>query len=288
MKTIEIQNIKIQVPSSFSELTPEAYVYALHLIARGKSKGEFLLYLFLYITNIKVGKTDTSTIEIWVEKKRFLAVKNDFYYSLHSLDWLLEEKNNKPTLRNAFAIQLMPKINVKDKTYYGPTTAFSSVIWGEYIMIQTYYSRYLRTNNRKWLYYLMAVLYRESNGLTVDSVDFKGEFRVQYSSARDEVMASFWEENATDAQLIAVCHYVIGGLSHLKLAYPNAFVEKHSEQEEELKINDPFKSLLVLTDTLAQDATKTEMLTNTSLHLVCQRIDNIALEDRKKKKFKPA
>lgn len=285
MKIIQIAKEKIEIPANFKELSIEAYQYALELIVRGKSKYDFLFLLFMKVTGMKFRFHAADSIEITLPSgSKYVVNKPDFYYAVSSLEWLIEEKEGGLSLKSANALQLMPKITVNGKDFYGPTTGLSNVIWGEYIMLKTYYTRFLNTKDRNWLYMLMAVLYREYNGLKIEDPEYKGDFRIPYNSARDEYMAAFWKENATDVQIIAVCHYVIGGLVFLQYAYPMTFASKELTDVKDSTIPDPFKSLFELTDNLGEDASKTEDLLNTQAHFVCQRLENLLKTEKKLKK----
>lgn len=285
MKIVQIAKEKILIPADYNELSVEAYQYALELIVRGKSKYDFLFLLFMKVTGMKFRFHTGTSLEVTLPSgSNYFVDKSDFYYAVSSLDWMLEERGGAISLKTANALQLMPKIDINGKVFYGPTTGLSNVIWGEFIMLKTYYTRYLNTKDRNWLYMLMAVLYREYNGMKIEDPNFKGDFRIPYNSARDEHMSQFWKENATDVQIMAVCHYVIGGLVFLQYAYPQTFAAKELSDDKGEEIPDPFKSLFELTDNLGEDASKTEDLLNTQAHFVCQRLENLIKAEKKLKK----
>jgi len=115
----------------------------------------FLIYSFIGIRFKLLFQLDTYQVNALLERTTFL---------------LKEDK-----LLNRI---ILPSFKFKSKRYYGPSDRFNNLKFGEFIQADTYYLSYYETNDVRFIYLLIACIYRPSK-IKVDnnSPDFDGDIR---------------------------------------------------------------------------------------------------------------
>jgi hypothetical protein len=88
----------------------------------------------------------------------------------------------EPQENASFTTQLLPVLWCRLRRYFGPRDNFRNLRFHEFIFADTYFLRYVQTNDEAWLDQLVAVLYRPQRaGYAPYSVKYEGDRREDFS-----------------------------------------------------------------------------------------------------------
>jgi hypothetical protein len=126
--------------------------------------------------------------------------------------------------------QLLPHFNCSWCRYYGPREAFRNLRFDEFIFADSFYLRYLKTGEQRYLDQLVAVLYRpQAAGYAPRSVDYQGDRREPFNEHLLPSRAKTLGRLRANAKL-AVLLYYRGCRRLLEERYDYVFTESNQSQ----------------------------------------------------------
>ena len=251
------------VPSSFEEMTERQFVAA---------------------CRIMLGDTSTDVISsISGIEKEILGELSPF--QLYNITQLFESWNRKDA-KLVFKEWKIPEIIVGGVTYYGPTSNFGNITWGEFVyadqcMMQGFHKA------------VVAALFRQQRDGYTGETDIRVPFSTYGTTRRFEVLKDLDEATI----LGVILNYRAVRAASLEATYSSIFpyLDDHTEntdsdliddtpQEPEESASHPFSWTVVHRNLLGDNIQDEEKYLQLPVHTVLYRLNQLIIESRKSRK----
>ncbi len=251
MVEITIDDVQLQLPSNWKEATPEQLLTlcALHLMV--KSPFDLLTQWLHFITGLKplkrepvIRRDDNEesgfTKSYWYKlgKKEVLINEAAIAALVRQLDWVFEvtevDENDENT---PLVFRFNPKVYDNPIPAYdgliGPAGGLNNCIYGEYADAENHFFKFTETRSADDLTNLIATLWRPKvDGLTVSSVDYKGDLRIPFNPFYTEQIAkqvAKWPEHIRQCALL----FYLGCRYNLSQEFDLVFEAGEKDEEGE-------------------------------------------------------
>lgn len=165
------------------------------------------------------------------------------------------------------------------RKYCGPADGLTNISFKEFILAETYYSKYIETQKERFLNGLVATLFRPKKLINIKSRKYTGDERIRFNDYLIEHDAAKLQK-LNPAVKHAIRYFYIGCRRMLCQLYPHVF----SSGGGSVSDTDTFNMYLDLVDTLANnDPTRKELIRDQPLHEVLNSLNNIAANAKRKK-----
>lgn len=219
MNTLTLDNDIYKTPSKWNEISGKQLLKVAEMTRDVTNLNEFLIKLWLEILEFKVLVAPEEIIEdqacfyIWsktkelksfnigpeiashyyrtIKDKTYLISAQDLQFAASHLKFMFTEKyDGQDLVENTFVLNsLLTKNKIKEFTfakinYCGPDNELTNLLFGEYILSETYFNRHQETKNPEWLDKFFAVLYRPvKKRKELNSKDYDGDRRIKFNAA---------------------------------------------------------------------------------------------------------
>ena len=258
-----------------------------------KAKALFLLLGFK-IERMKervVGDTDYFYVSAGKQHLYLLGAVDVMFMCKH-LDFMFQvvEKDNgekQYQFRSKLYRNLLPKVKVGRKLYYGPEDGLTNVLFGEYIRCEMHYANFLMKNEKLKIKnelgsedLLIATMYRkERKDYDPSSVSFSGDRREEYNDFVIEKRARVISKLKPEEKQ-AILFYYEGCKNFLAVKYPNVFEDSGSGSGSSSKQTVLENYLKLVTSLAKNDATRVKDWMDTNVHGVFFAMENMILEQK--------
>ena len=120
-------------------------------------------------------------------------------------------------------------VNVKGETWFGPSEKISVSLTGEeFSFLEMFFGNYMATKQRKWLYLMLATLYRpEVENYDPMAKDFKGDRREIFNRHNIEARSNYLKKTKalSEKQVAYILLWWEGSIAGLKDEHPNVFTK---------------------------------------------------------------
>jgi hypothetical protein len=261
MKTLQLNNTSITLPSKWNELTHEQFISVCSITEKFDNINELRLVLLLKITGIYVFHSKSTVLngekcfKIMVQKKQIGWISTtDLAYASTVFDFLfrkikLSDGNFQYAIESQLTTNLLPEIQVKKQTLYGPDDGLTNLIFSEFINAETYLSRFRKTNDEKWLNKFIAVLYRTGKiQKEIKDVQFNGDHRKPFNEALNDDISKLTSKISV-AEKKGILFFYDGCKAFIAGKYPHVFEKSDGNGPG----TDPFQGFIDLVGTIAEN-----------------------------------
>lgn len=219
MNTVTLDNDTYKTASRWNELDGRQLLKLADMVQDVTNLNEFLIKLWLHMLDFKVLTAPEEIVEdqacfyIWSKVKQFKSLNigpeiasnyyrtikdkiylisaQDLHFCASHLKFMFTEKyDGQDLVENTFVLNSkLTKNAIKEfrfgkKDYCGPDDAITNLLFGEYILSETYFTRYQDTKNPEWLNKFFSVLWRPvKKAREINSNDFDGDKRISFNAA---------------------------------------------------------------------------------------------------------
>lgn len=297
MKQLLINHHRFENPSKWDELNAESLRKIAVLSVEQMPASEFKLKVLMahhsWKASIQKRKGEylgQSTFLIEIKSREFAWITAaDLAFLSSSFDFLFEEvtgKDNQVHLKisSQLSSNKFPEIIIDKVSYAGPADKLTNLVYKEWELANTFYYRFQKSQDTKYLDLFMATLYRKKAISPTDEA-YKGDCRESLNEYRLEEDAK--TVSAIPGELkLATLFFWEGCCKLLSYNYPNTF----GEADDDKPAADPFHQFQILKDRLSWgDVTKVSEIDNIYLYTVLQRIETARKDEiATQKKIKSA
>lgn len=292
MKQLIINNHCFENPSKWDELNANSLRVIGSLCLEQIPAAEFKLKVLMAHHGWKVSSQKrkgeymgASSFLIEIKHREFAWITAaDLAFLSSSFDFLFEEvtgKDNQVHLKisSQLSTNKFPEIIIDKVIYAGPADKLTNLVYKEWEMANTFYYRFQKSHDTKFLDLFMATLYRRKVISPSDEV-YKGDCRESLNEYKLEEYAKVVSSIPEELKM-ATLFFWEGCCKLLSYNYPNTFGEPNTNNPE----NDPFIQFQILKDRLAGgDVTKVSDIENIQLYTILQRIETARKDEIEAKK----
>lgn len=158
MKTVTIEGKKVQLPSSWKELSKENIRFVLQQFCQGTKAVEIKLLLLCRLMAWKpftsfINKQDDGCFRVNDRAGRVLKIKAESVHNLILLFAFLDTADG-------YFLSPFKTVKLKGKLYHGVSDRLANLTYGEYQDAENYLRRYNATGTKEDLNKLLATVYR--------------------------------------------------------------------------------------------------------------------------------
>lgn len=314
MNTVTLDKDVYKTASRWNELDGRQLLKLADMVQDVTNLNEFLIKLWLHMLDFKVLIAPEEIIEdqacfyIWsktkeiktlnigpeiasnyyrtIKDKTYLISVQDLHFCASHLKFMFTEKyDGQDLVENTFVLNSkLTKNAIKEfrfgkNDYCGPDDTITNLLFGEYILSETYFTRYQDTKNPEWLNKFFAVLWRPvKKRREINSNDFDGDKRISFNAA-NVVRNSNRLENLPENYKHAALLFYDGCRNYLAHKFPLTFKPGSGPKE------DTFISMSNLVDTIREQTKyRLDDIRNMLLYDVLVMLENI---DKRITKNKP-
>ena len=209
MKTLQLDNFKINLPSYWSELSIQQLRFLARLCIKGSSEGEIKLKMLLYCAGMRVRKpflNEDLTTSFIVQKGRkrfnidaavFTEITAAFDFLFNEIDEL-DDNQLKYIEPSGLTHNPLPRIKVFNKVLFGPGDILYNLTMNEFSLIEVYRYEYVRNKDNDSLNKMLSILYRPKGKVDGDDrimltskVANNGYWRLKYLKPEDKLVI-YW------------------------------------------------------------------------------------------------
>jgi hypothetical protein len=263
MRTLNIDNKQVQLPTRWNELTAQQILHIATIYNTGSDVSTIKVLLFLHLAGIKVTGKDHATrpqvYQVELKGDTFLIKVEDIaYVSDECTKFILtkhEASGNKPAYYS-FNSTLTNNPIPTCHGMVGPDAALGNITWAEFCAAQTAYANFCHTKYKQHLHRLIAILWRYPMvGLTVDSAAYKGDLRQPFNDFQVDNNAKHIEKEWKANHITAALFYYEGCINYMVKRYADLFAAKKGTAKSNGSV---FDNMLKLT-LAAADNQETKM-----------------------------
>lgn len=281
MRTLTIDGDKFPIPENWNELTRQQLVTLGQLNRFSLPVGEFQFKMLLAFTGlVPERKPEVQKINYKGERRIFHHMANGrrkYLIEQAELAWISEqlnfffkktkndEKEEQFYVHSTLTKNLLPDIDVKGKTWYGPSDSLTNLLFAEFIHTETFLDYYGHTKKPEYLDKLIATIYRPQDPeYNPKSVNFHGDRREKFNDHLIDMRAVKLAE-VHPAVKQAIYLFYLGCRNFIVKKFPKVFPPSSGNEKKK----DAFMQFMKLVDALANnDVTKNEQIRQTYLYEV--------------------
>lgn len=291
MHKVTINDYTCYIPSSWDELN----LKQLHIIIRQffvkPVENDFRLKVLLSFLNLKVMRRDP--VPDPANKKNNLYILNrkgfpNFFVGADQLaalfpvfDFLFEthedENKNQRIISSQLTLNLMPTFEHKGIVYYGPSEKLFNLKFDEYIVCETNYIEYLKTQDTGRLDKLIATLYRPRDPeADPDKLTYRGDLREPFNDFLIDGRAKKLSSTAPEVKFTVFFFYQ-GCRNFLTRQFSNVFTTTGNDSSNQL-------GFMGLVDSLTGgDVTKADQVRKSYLYDIMVHLEQAIINNEKMK-----
>ena len=292
MRTLQIDKRIFSVPASWRDLNPDQLTAVAGLADKGLSNHEFRIALL----KILMGLTISQKKEMVIDNvnyyyfrhgltNEFLISEIDILFITSAFDFMFHCKKSDTedavyTLHFREVRNLLPQIETRIGTLYGPADGLSNILLSEYIHAETAWSNFRKSGKYHFAVRLFAILYRpESKEADINSPLFNGDRREPFNDFLLHTRtADLMVTNKGTIAVVVMWYEACREFINRK--WPEVF-DGGSEPEEK---TDAFTGFMKMVNSLANnDVTKNNEVRQSYLYDVMFTLQSIVVQDRKMK-----
>ncbi|PXX96915.1 hypothetical protein DF185_19945 [Marinifilum breve] len=276
-------------PDGFNELNSPQWIHLVKLYRKGKiTFQDRVLFAFallsipgdLFVRTFDVEPAKLTDTDAELDEK-FQRLEN-----LNAVIKLSDFIKNDLIIEN----NLMPKVKVKSKKYYGPGDKFRNMTFAEFIFVDSYFLAYQANKDENTLNKMIAAMYRpQRKGYKPHSSAYGGDRREVFN----EHILSYRAEEIGKMDLdyrMAIFWNYIGIRRWLCTQYPNV-LPIHEDDPEAVKRNKKKLRthnnwLKVVRSFTGGNPTEDDKVGKALLHAILDEMDQRIVESRKSKRKK--
>ena len=207
MKTITIDRLKCEIPSTWNEFSDEELVFLSIVMSGPVTPDAVKLKMLLFMIKASVNKYETARdgirYHINIAGKSYFLSALQMSDMAHALDWLFKENTDgSPVLDVRLTRNPFPVIETKMGFIAGPEDALSNITYGQFIMLQSYQQM---LNTEDGVYKFLATIYKKDKFNTSE----EGSPEVIKLVRPDILRVLIW--------------YYIGSMEFIREKFPNVF-----------------------------------------------------------------
>lgn len=276
MHSITINDNTIDIPGNWNELTGSQLLWITKLVSRDIGFQELKLKMLFRFSGIRVILRKSILIKgiehFWIKfnRKEILISPSTLAFITGSFDCFFQGKSdNKWIVNSTLTKQLLPRIRIKGRYYYGPADGLSNITFREFIFTETYLNAYNTTDDIKNVDNLIAVLYRPSGKIKENSINYNGDKRERFNDNIIDIRAKKMTF-LPDEYKQAILYYYEGCKKHIFALFPNVFSEGGGNITEK----STFEIFMDIVDELANnEPSKHEQTLDVMLYSALQSLD---------------
>ena len=293
MKQITINGDKYQLPSRWNELTASQLLIIAELSLQEDSPAAIRTKAFFGLMGFTVNQAQERIIDgelcyyVSNSKKTYLLRLTDILYMCEPLSFMFEKTTSesgeeKYQYRSRLFKQLISKIKVAGKIWHGTADGLTNILFSEYIRCETYFAKFLETENLFFADCLIATMYRPIHPeYKADDIRFSADCREPLNDFNIENRAK--QLNISHELRQAILFFYEGCKYFLTQKYPLVFESVSKKTEKKL---DTFENYIRLATSLAKnDATQVDAWLSANLHAVMLAMDNARAEQKELEKL---
>lgn len=307
MHELTINRQTYYFPDRWEELTVQQLLHICHLTLDKINLNEIKIKLLLYFTGLKVYHRKQRIMQgiehylIGSSKEcAWWISANDIVFACRGIDFLFKEVRDKKgayiahDLNSRLVTNLLPNIEITRSfifkfsnsqilKLYGPASGLVNLIFEEYIMAETYLSRFRETGNEEFLHKFIAVLYRpcKSKKEQQDN-NYDGDIRLPFNDAFTESRAKQIARLSPEFKK-AILLWYDGCKWFIAQKFPNVF-RAPSGDEEESEPGKTFEHFMTLVDSMADsDTTKKPVIRKAYLMDALESLEQTSIKAQRQK-----
>jgi hypothetical protein len=229
MHQININDIKLEIPGHWNELTREQLLTLARIVREEMELEELKLRMLFLFTGTKVIRcpsvlvNETERFLIRNKKLKALVSAHDLaFITTPFLKFFVEKPNNQWLLGSTLTRQLLPIIKIGRQALHGPADGLSNITFREFIFTETFLNENAHDK-------LIAVLYRPAGKSKPGSLDYNGDIRERFNDNIIDDRVKVISRMPVHFKK-AIMWYYEGCKQHIAALFPNVFTEGTGEK----------------------------------------------------------
>jgi hypothetical protein len=266
MTEITVNGHKTIIPTTWNELSKKQLLRVADFLDQRLTEFDFKVKMFFVLSGWKLNEYGVK-----IGRKYHNIVAWQFVELSKKAAFLLTETETKDEritfIQSKLTCNCVPEFRCRFRRYYGPADRLYNLTFGEYIVADNYYTRYLETRNVEFLDKLMATLYRRKDKeYDPESSLYRGDKREPFNSHTVEARAKKLSRMDINLKL-AVMLLFQGCKNHLSNVFREVFTPSGGSPSR-------FGALSLVDALTNGDVTKSETVRNQYLWDVMVHLEN--------------
>jgi hypothetical protein len=275
MTEIKVNGHTTTIPANWNELTKQQLVRIAGLMGDRMPEYDFKLKAFFILTGWKITRT-----HVFIGKKKANIAVWQFVELVKNVEFLLTEHEKKEEkvifIQSKLHKNCISAIRRRLRNYYGPSDRLFNLTFGEYIVADNYYSKFVESRDGEFLDKLTATLYRRKDPeYCPESSLYRGDIREPFNSHTVEARAKKFKTLDADLKN-AVMLFFQGCKHHISTVFSEIFTSTGGTPSR-------FGAMSLVDALTNGDVTKSETVRNQYLWDVLVHLDNTARTHRELK-----